>query len=107
MLTRDDIVKKLYEQHAYLANEYGVTKIGAFGSYAVEQATEKSDVYPVLIGGAALLGLGAIGLTVGVTLPAVLFSAILTGLGHGAMDLSGNLLIAEVFVHRRAAAVTC
>ena len=31
-LTRVDIVKKLYEQHAYLANEYGVTKIGAFGS---------------------------------------------------------------------------
>jgi len=44
MLTRDDIVKKLHEQHAYLANEYGVTKLGVFGSYARDHATETSDV---------------------------------------------------------------
>jgi MFS transporter, FHS family, L-fucose permease len=68
-------------------------------------AFDRLGQYPVLIAGAALLGLGAIGLTVGVTLPAVMFSAFLTGLGHRAMDLSGNLLIAEVFAHRRAEAV--
>ena len=44
MLTRDDIVNKLREQHAYLATEYGVGKIGVFGSYAQDHATEKSDV---------------------------------------------------------------
>jgi FHS family glucose/mannose:H+ symporter-like MFS transporter len=69
-------------------------------------AFDRLGQYPVFMAGAALLGLGAIGLTVGVTLPAVLFAAFLTGLGHGAMDLSGNLVIAEVFAHRRAAAVS-
>jgi predicted nucleotidyltransferase len=44
MLTRDDIVKRLREKRAYLAAEYGVSKIGIFGSYARGSATERSDV---------------------------------------------------------------
>jgi hypothetical protein len=44
MLSRDEIVKKLRGQQAYLAAEYGVSKIGLFGSYARGSATEQSDV---------------------------------------------------------------
>ena len=44
MLTRDDVVNKLREQQAYLAAEYGVCKIGIFGSFARNSATELSDV---------------------------------------------------------------
>ncbi|MEP7357705.1 MAG: nucleotidyltransferase domain-containing protein, partial [Anaerolineales bacterium] len=44
MLTRDEIVKQLREQHAYLAAEYGVRKLGIFGSYGRDSANERSDV---------------------------------------------------------------
>ena len=44
MLTRDDVVKKLRDQRSYLATEYGVSKIGIFGSYAKGHATPNSDV---------------------------------------------------------------
>jgi len=69
-------------------------------------AFDRLGQYPVLMAGAALLGLGALGLTLGTSLPAVLVCAFVTGLGHGAMDLSCNLVIAEVFADRRAAAVS-
>jgi predicted nucleotidyltransferase len=44
MLTRDDIIKKLRVQRSYLAAEYGVSKIGIFGSYAKGYAAANSDV---------------------------------------------------------------
>ena len=69
-------------------------------------AFDRLGQYPVLLTGAALLGLGVIGLTLGHSLAVVWVCAFITGLGHGAMDLSGNLLIAEVFANRRAAAVS-
>jgi FHS family glucose/mannose:H+ symporter-like MFS transporter len=69
-------------------------------------AFDRLGQYPVFMAGAAFLGLGALGLTVGTSLPAVLVCAFITGLGHGAMDLSCNLVIAEVFAQRRAAAVS-
>jgi len=69
-------------------------------------AFDRLGQYPVLMTGAALLGLGVIGLTLGHSLPVMWACAFITGLGHGAMDLSGNLLIAEVFANRRAAAVS-
>jgi FHS family glucose/mannose:H+ symporter-like MFS transporter len=69
-------------------------------------AIDRLGQYPIFMAGAALLGLGTIGLTIGAALPALLLAAFLGGLGHGAMDLSCNLLIAEVFPQRRAAAVS-
>jgi predicted nucleotidyltransferase len=44
MLTRDGIVTLLREHHPYLAAEYGVRKIGLFGSYAKGTFDETSDV---------------------------------------------------------------
>ncbi|HZA29490.1 MAG TPA: nucleotidyltransferase family protein [Gammaproteobacteria bacterium] len=44
MLTRDEVVKLLQEKHPYLVAEFGVSKIGLFGSYAKGQSDETSDV---------------------------------------------------------------
>jgi uncharacterized protein len=44
MLYKDKIVELLQENHAYLAREFGVSKIGLFGSYAKGQADAMSDV---------------------------------------------------------------
>ena len=44
MLTREMAVKLLQEKHPYLAAEFGVSKIGLFGSYAKGQSGDASDV---------------------------------------------------------------
>jgi predicted nucleotidyltransferase len=44
MLTKDAITKVLRESYPYLAAEYGVTRIGLFGSYAKDIPTEASDI---------------------------------------------------------------
>jgi len=44
MLTREKIITVLRETYPYLASEYGVKRIGLFGSYAKDVPTEKSDV---------------------------------------------------------------
>ncbi len=44
MTTREAVIKKLREQQLYLAKEYGVRRIGVFGSYAKKTATPSSDV---------------------------------------------------------------
>ncbi len=44
MLDRQEIMKLLRENYSYLAAEYGVARIGLFGSYADGQPSEASDV---------------------------------------------------------------
>jgi len=44
MLTREQILKLLQEQQSYLAAEFGIRKIGLFGSYARGRPDETSDV---------------------------------------------------------------
>lgn len=44
MLTREDIARLLRESQSYLAAEYGVRRIGLFGSFARGTADESSDV---------------------------------------------------------------
>src|SRR6185369_2806055 len=81
--------------------------LGAMLSVLVSgPAFDRLGQYPVFMAGAGLMGLGALGLTASTTLPVALLCAFITGLGHGAMDLSCNLVIAEVFADRRAAAVS-
>jgi len=43
-LTREDILQFLRENKERFAEQYGVTKIGLFGSFARGEATEESDV---------------------------------------------------------------
>jgi predicted nucleotidyltransferase len=44
MLTKKAITKMLREKYPYLAAEYGVKRIGLFGSYAKDIPTEASDI---------------------------------------------------------------
>lgn len=44
MLTKEEITDLLRDNYPYLASEYGVKRIGFFGSYARNMATEASDV---------------------------------------------------------------
>ena len=44
MLTKKKAIRLLQEKHSYLANEFGVSKIGLFGSYAKGQSGDSSDV---------------------------------------------------------------
>ncbi len=44
MLTREMIIERLRECYPYLTTEYGVKRIGLFGSFARGTATETSDV---------------------------------------------------------------
>jgi predicted nucleotidyltransferase len=44
MLTKEAITKVLRENYPYLAAEYGVKRIGLFGSYAKDIPTEASDI---------------------------------------------------------------
>jgi predicted nucleotidyltransferase len=44
ILTRQKIIDLLKAKSTYLASEYGVSKIGLFGSYAAGRPSDKSDV---------------------------------------------------------------
>jgi hypothetical protein len=44
MLTKEEITQVLRENYPYLASEYGVKRIGLFGSYAKDVPTEVSDI---------------------------------------------------------------
>ncbi len=44
MLSRRQVIRLLQEQRAYLAAEYGVKRIGLFGSYAKGAPAEASDI---------------------------------------------------------------
>lgn len=44
MLTKERITEILRGKRAFLASEYGVKRIGLFGSYAKGRSTEASDI---------------------------------------------------------------
>lgn len=44
MLTRDGILETLRAHRAHLASEFGVRRIGLFGSYAKGEQHEASDI---------------------------------------------------------------
>jgi len=41
---RDEIIKKIKEQYPYLSRQYGIRRIGLFGSVAKDSAGPDSDV---------------------------------------------------------------
>jgi uncharacterized protein len=44
MLSQEKIIQLLQEKHAYLNAEFGVSKIGLFGSYVQGKANKASDI---------------------------------------------------------------
>lgn len=43
-MTKRDILQKLTTEKSYIQSNFGVDKIGLFGSYAKNSATEDSDI---------------------------------------------------------------
>jgi len=43
-MTKEEILAKLKQHKSYMQQEFGVEKIGLFGSYARDEAQEDSDV---------------------------------------------------------------
>jgi len=44
MMTKEEILSKLYELKPFLYKDFAVKKIGIFGSYANNSNTEESDI---------------------------------------------------------------
>ena len=44
MTTKEEILKILSKEKPYLSEKYGVEKIGLFGSYSRDEATDESDI---------------------------------------------------------------
>jgi fucose permease len=60
---------------------------------------------PVLLGGLAVTTLGVIGVALSPALPLTLVCAFVLGLGHGAVDVSTNVLVARTFADRPVTAL--
>lgn len=43
-MNKEIIIKKIKQQYPYLISEYGIKRIGLFGSYARNTQTENSDI---------------------------------------------------------------
>jgi fucose permease len=80
--------------------------LGAFlAQIGAGTLTDKYGPRPVLIAGIVIMSAGMLGVTFSNSLPLMLASGLLAGLGHGAVDISVNLLAARVFQERSTAAV--
>ena len=44
MESRDEIIKKIKGQYSYLSQQYGIRRIGFFGSVAMDTAGQDSDI---------------------------------------------------------------
>jgi fucose permease len=80
--------------------------LGAFlAQIASGTLSDKLGPRPVTITGIILLGIGMVGVTFSHSLPAMLVCGLLAGLGHGAIDISVNILIVRVFQTRSVTAI--
>lgn len=59
----------------------------------------------LLPAGLALMACGVSGVSLSHSLPLLLASALIGGLGHGAVDVGGNVMIAEAYATRRVSAL--
>ncbi len=80
--------------------------LGAFLAQIVSGTlADRLGPRPVVITGILLFSIGILGVSFSRSLPFMLASALFAGLGHGAMDISVNILVARVFQDRSVAAV--
>ncbi len=43
-MNKDSIIQKIRKEYPYLISEYGIKRIGLFGSYSRNEQTENSDI---------------------------------------------------------------
>lgn len=67
--------------------------------------SSRFGLIPLLIAGALQAAVGLVGMSLSRTLPLLLGMALVTGFGHGAINLCGNLSIATLFKDNRVTAV--
>jgi fucose permease len=80
--------------------------LGAFLAQIVSGTlADRLGPRPVVITGMLIFSAGMLGVSFSRSLPVMLASALFAGLGHGAMDISVNILVARVFQDRSVAAV--
>lgn len=59
----------------------------------------------LLLTGPALLAAGILGVSLSRSFPLFLACALISGLGHGALDVGGNVMVAEAYAARRVSAL--
>jgi fucose permease len=80
--------------------------LGAFlAQIAAGTLADRFGPRPVLISGIVIMSAGMLGVTLSNSVFLLFASGLLAGLGHGAVDISVNLLAARVFQERSTAAV--
>ncbi|MFZ5814958.1 MAG: MFS transporter [Bacillota bacterium] len=72
---------------------------------AAGRLTDRFGEVPLLLFGVLLTGAGILGLTLVTSLPAMLAMGLVAGLGHGALDIAVNVLVARLFADRSVAAL--
>lgn len=101
-----DLAARTGSNLAAVGSLFSAIFLGALLSIAVAGAvTDRFGQVPVLLVGAILTGVSTIGFTLTTSLPAMLALALLTGVGHGAVDIATNVLIARLFAERTVAAL--
>src|SRR5262249_25779275 len=73
--------------------------------FVIEPATRRLSQRRILPASMLLMGIGALGVTLGHSLPALFGAALLAGVGFGGVLAAGNLLVAQLFPARSAAAL--
>jgi len=85
---------------------FTATFLGALISQiAVGPLSDRIGQRKVLAAGAFLSALGIIAFTLSHSLTVILLFTFFSGLGHGAVDLCGNVLVARVFTHNNVTAL--
>jgi fucose permease len=73
--------------------------------FVIGPANRRFTQRRVLPAGMLFMGLGALGITLGQSLAALLGAALLAGIGFGGVLAAGNMLVAQLFAARSAAAL--
>ncbi|RPI93740.1 MAG: MFS transporter, partial [Chloroflexi bacterium] len=95
----------LAEQTGSSLDMLGAIFTASFGGTMLAQASggplnDRFGQRPVMLAGVVLGAVGALGIVLSQTLWLTLASAVIFGMGFGALDVSSNVLIAEVFAAR-------
>lgn len=91
---------------ATIGSIYTAIFLGALCSQVIAgPLSDRVGQKPVLIGSSLLLGAGMLGVGISKSLTLTLCIALIAGLGHGAVDLATNVLIARVYSQRNVSAL--